>query len=684
MHPPASLPEQPQEPSALRPETLQHTPQGQPYSARYGDVYASRGGAAGQARAVFLQGCGLLERPAAWCDLRQFVVLEAGFGLGTNFLATWQAWRDDPQRPRRLHYVGIELHPLSAQDLLRECADPRLAELARQLAAQWPAALPGLHPVSLDSGRVQLLLAFGDIGELLPRLRLGADAVYLDGFAPARNPRMWSRDALRGLTGLCRPGARLATYSVARPVRDALGAAGWEWRKLPGYAGKAQRLQAWLPAPCASSRARPARGAPGSALVIGAGLAGAACAQALAGRGWQVRVLDEHGAAGATSALPAGLAHLRPAALDERLARLSRSGLDWLRLALPPHCGAALLCGDAVLMAAQQPRLAALHRHAQDWDARWLRLLEPAQAAAASGLADAPRAWWTAGSVVAAGALCRAWLRAEGIELHAGSRVHALRRDRAGGLWQAFDEQGALLAQAQVCVLACAAGGPQLLRASGLDAPGIPPLHLQAGRGFVVAADSLGALRGLRAGVMSGCYALPLPAAAVAAAGLDPERRWLFAGATYEHAGHPAWSQQQAWEHIGAGLRPWLGAELGSAGGWPEHPPCQALSFRGERAGAADRLPLVGDWPAGRDDTQRDLYLSLGMGSRGLLWSALAAQCIASEIEGEPAPLEDDLLQAVHPLRAALRRRAAPASGATPRPAPAPASRGIAPRDGGR
>ena len=93
----------------LQPERLARDASGAPYSERYGDVYASRAGALGQAQQVFIGGTGLPER---WRGREQFVVLETGFGLGTNFLATWQKWRDDGQRCQRLHFVSIERHPL--------------------------------------------------------------------------------------------------------------------------------------------------------------------------------------------------------------------------------------------------------------------------------------------------------------------------------------------------------------------------------------------------------------------------------------------------------------------------------------------------------------------------------------------------------------------------------------------
>src|SRR5439155_15702314 len=109
-----------------------------PFSERYGDVYGSRDGASGQARHVFLRGNDL---PARWQARDAFVIVETGFGLGINFLATWRAWRDDCARPRRLHFVSLEKHPVDAVTLMRH-ATGEFALLARELASTWPLPLP--------------------------------------------------------------------------------------------------------------------------------------------------------------------------------------------------------------------------------------------------------------------------------------------------------------------------------------------------------------------------------------------------------------------------------------------------------------------------------------------------------------------------------------------------------------
>ena len=133
---------------------------GVPYSTQYGDLYHSADDGAGQARHVFLQGCGL---PQAWANQPSFVILETGFGTGLNFLTTWAAWQADSARPSRLHFLSVEKHPFQLDDLARLHAQwQEFSELSGELLANWPMLTPGFHRIALDGGRVQLTLMRGE------------------------------------------------------------------------------------------------------------------------------------------------------------------------------------------------------------------------------------------------------------------------------------------------------------------------------------------------------------------------------------------------------------------------------------------------------------------------------------------------------------------------------------------
>lgn len=229
----------------IAPAKLSFTADGMPYSEIYGDVYHPASGGLGQARHVFLAGNGLPQRWQQGTPPRErFVIVETGFGLGLNFLATWQAWRDNPQRCDYLHFISVEKHPFAATDLATlHAAWPELAPLAAELRRQWPALVPGLHRLLLDQGRVVLDLIFGDARECLPQLTAQADAFYLDGFSPAKNPELWEAPLLGALSARAAPQATLATWSVANDVREALAANGWQLEKAQGFSGKREMLR---------------------------------------------------------------------------------------------------------------------------------------------------------------------------------------------------------------------------------------------------------------------------------------------------------------------------------------------------------------------------------------------------------------------------------------------------------
>lgn len=621
---------------------------GVPFSEVYGDVYASRDGALGQARHVFLAGNDL---PARWRGRSQFVILETGFGLGINFLATLEAWRHDAQRPRRLHFVSVELHPVRADQIVA-AAPEELQPAARELAAAWPLPLPGLHRLDFDGAAVTLTLALGDAGELLPQLAAGADAIYLDGFAPERNARMWAPPVLKAVARLARPGATLATYTAARPVREALAGAGFDVELRPGFGRKRHLLAARFAPRWRLRRHEPAAardGAAAAALVVGAGLAGAHCADALARRGWQVTVLESQPAAAqCASALPWGLLHPSVSRDDSLGARLMRAGFFTAcrRLeALPAPQRDALwrACGVA-----QQARSSAEARDWQalsaraDWPLEYARF-EPAEALAGR-LGQAPRrgGWWfERAGVVAAGAWCRALLAQDGIDLRCAQPVARIEHD--GRLWRALDAGATPLACAPVLVLANALDARRLVAARWL------PVQPVRGRISYLRAP---ALHALAAGLTGDGYLVHAPDGSIGV------------GASYETQTED--DGQLRLEAIHRGNLERLSRLLAA--------PVAARPigvFDGVRCVAPDRLPyagavadeagavaqaaaLRGAHPA--DLPRRPgLYACFALGSRGLALAALLAELVACQVEGEPWPLERALASTVDPGRRLLR-----------------------------
>jgi len=655
----------------LEPQALEFDSSGVLYCPRYGDAYASRDGALGQARHVFLAGNAL---PRRWAGRSQFVIVETGFGLGNNFLATWQAWRDDPQRPQRLHFVSLEKHPLLGRDLQAAGQSPAgspsdpLADLRSQLASRWPVLVPGLHRVEFEDGRLALTLALGDVLELVTQLQLGADAFYLDGFAPDRNPRMWEPRVFRALARLARPDATAATYTCARAVREALAGNGFDVQLQPGFGSKRQMLTARFAPRWRMRRQEPPQPYDGErhAIVVGAGLAGCCSAYALRRRGWRVTLLERASqVASGASGLPAGLLHPLLSADDNRASRLSRAGylfslalLQQLEQQLPlaartglwAQCGVFEQAGSA-----PQARAAGEQLARQAWPAEFAVFLEASQAAALLGLA--PRhggTWFARGAVVASAQWCRALLDASCLAAGPGAFAPAFgfaveEVQRSGNGWRVHDGQGQSH-EAPVLVLASAG---DLVRLLGLRHA---PLQHVGGRISLLQSP---ALAQLRAGISGEGYLIPplLGAAAV--------------GATYEQepSGPIDPAGPAAADNIGAHH-----ANLARLGQLLAQAPAPQVAgvFRGWRCVSQDRLPLCGALPDERailaaaqrhrgahlPDLPRSpgLYCLSALGSRGLSLAPLLGEHLACLINGEPAPIEVALSAAVDPARFLLRQ----------------------------
>lgn len=171
---------------------------------------------------------------------------ELGFGTGLNFLVTLEAWQA-AACPGRLRYLSLERYPMEPTDRARALAPyPALAALA----GPWLGALPattGRHTVR--HGAVSLVLVVADAREALPTLGTRADAWYLDGFAPARNPEMSEPALLAAVARHTAPGGTCATFTAAGQVRRDLAAAGFVVQRVPGYGAKRHMTRGTLPAP---------------------------------------------------------------------------------------------------------------------------------------------------------------------------------------------------------------------------------------------------------------------------------------------------------------------------------------------------------------------------------------------------------------------------------------------------
>ena len=199
-----------------------------PVSRRFNDPYFSLADGRREAIHVFLDGNDLPSRFRPG-----FHIAELGFGTGLNMLVALMAWRQAGLRGP-LRYTGFEAYPLDAADIeMALRAFPEVHAVAQPLVAALGA---GASQIELDDLTAHLV--YGDARETVPAWTGCADAWFLDGFAPARNPELWEPALLCAVARHTRPGGSCATFTAAGAVRRALAAAGFGVSRVPGFARK--------------------------------------------------------------------------------------------------------------------------------------------------------------------------------------------------------------------------------------------------------------------------------------------------------------------------------------------------------------------------------------------------------------------------------------------------------------
>ena len=587
------------------------------FSPQFDDVYASAAGTLAETRHVFLQGNGLPER---WRHSERFTIIETGFGAGLNFLATWQAWRETAPAHARLHYVSVEKHPFARESLGNIHARfPELAAISLELLARYPLLLPGFHRLHLERGRLTVTLLFGDAAVMLNRIDAGAHAFYLDGFSPARNPQMWSDAVFAELARLAAPGATVATYTVAGAVRHGLAEAGFAVEKRSGFAGKREMLAGRFAGVTRPHTLRTDK----RAVVIGAGLAGSTCAQRLAERGWSVEIVERHAApAQEASGTPAGL--VRPVfSLDWNThSRFTSAAFLYAvrHHAALVQAGSGLVqgTGGVLQLARDDIHFGKLQKILDQFSLppEFAQLKETRQATELAGAQVAgPGCWFPQATWMKPESICRANLEAAASRTRClyQSAVGALRR--SGEEWEILDASGAVMARAPVTILANAHGAGRFAQAAGLP--------LRAVRGQVSLLPEREG-RQLRIAVCRDGYLTPAQDGAHCLGASFNEDALEEAPRIEDHA-----DNLHRLEHMLPGFGAGLAAE--SLDG--------RVAFRGM---SFDRLPVLGELPSAPG-----LFACLALGSRGMTWGGLAAEIVASRIDGDPMPVERDLLAAV-------------------------------------
>ncbi len=675
--------EHPDRTHSLQPAHLSWQADGTPFSQRYGDVYFSSEDGLAESRHVFLQGNRLAERWAQLPKDAHFIIIECGFGTGLNFLGAWQLWKQVAPSGARLHYVSIEKHPLSGEELRIASAHwPELQALATVLVQHYPPALPGIHQLQPEPA-VSLTLGFGEIVDMLdgihdcdhPGLRdslgIRADALMLDGFAPAKNPDMWSHAVCERLASLSSPGTSFATFTAAGQVRRQLAAAGFRVDKVAGHGRKRDMLVGEFvgvaPRLAATRRASPAwHCAPGprfdskTAVVIGAGLAGCHTARALADSGWRVTVLEQDGGcARGASGNPAGILYTRLATGDSEAAAFSLEAyLYAARHYRAGFAGALLHAGrDGLLNGMLQlgfnpserrlmERIADRYKDVGDL----VQYLDAAQASELAGIPlEHPALFFPDSGWLAPRKICSRLLAHPAIEFAHSRRVLALQPAAQG--WEVQCGDGSALVAA-ACVVAAGIDSKQFRELETLPTSGV---------GGQISFLPRAATRPRLALCHSG-YVAPTDAGG------------LCFGATFRINDAGSQLRNSDHQHNLQQLRENIPSLLAGASG--RESVLQGLRGRaGVRCTTPDRLPIVGPVPNMDSLLERfrplatnakasinqageylpGLYVNTGHGSRGLATTPIAAACIAALANRSPRPLHWRQMRAISPSRFAIR-----------------------------
>jgi tRNA 5-methylaminomethyl-2-thiouridine biosynthesis bifunctional protein len=638
---------------------------GQPHSRAYDDVYFSNSLGLSEPRYVFLDNNDLPARFAALTAGGKLVIGETGFGTGLNFLCAWELFARTAPAGAQLHFVSVEKYPLSHADLQRALALwPELQPFAEQLLEQYVAIHAGFQRLLFDGGQVVLTLLIGDVMELLPQLDAEIDAWFLDGFAPAKNPEMWSPELFNQLARLSTPRTTLGTFTTKGDVRRALKAVGFKLKRVPGLGHKWEVLKGHFiglpdappPSPDKAWYARPTPlDGPRTALVIGAGLAGCASAASLAARGWQVTLLERHGAiAQEGSGNPQGVLYLKLSAHGTSLSRLIVAGFGHTRRQIQrlqrgqdwDACGVLQLAFDAD-EAGRQAKLAAA------FPADLLQALDQAQAEQQAGVALASGGlFYPQGGWVHPPALCQVLAAHANITLQLHQQAVALHHEQ--GQWQAWDGEQ-LLASASVVVLAGAADVRHFAATAELP--------LKRIRGQITRVPETAASSALRTVVCAEGYVAPAR---------NGEHTL---GASFDF--HSADLSVKASEHTSnLQLLQEISSDLAERLNAAELPVTELEGRAAFRCTSPDYLPIVGPvadaaafadaYGVLRKDARQTpntpcpwlpgLYVNSGHGSRGLITAPLAAELLAAWLDNEPLPLPRDVAEACHPNRFALRK----------------------------
>ena len=226
--------------------------QGTPFSIVFDDMYFCAVNGYEDALYIFCGGNRLEDRFKKLDPMLNgvFTIVETGFGTGLIFCVAWKLWKAHAPASWKLNFLSVEKYPLQPSELYRALGVwPIVKSEADQLVTYYKVPSSKIAVFDLDEGLVRLTVVFEDIVLGLKTMAQegfalsGADALFLDGFSPAKNPEMWTESVFEALARLSGPQTSLATFTVAGWVRRGLEAQGFKTQKVAGYGCKNEMLE---------------------------------------------------------------------------------------------------------------------------------------------------------------------------------------------------------------------------------------------------------------------------------------------------------------------------------------------------------------------------------------------------------------------------------------------------------
>jgi tRNA 5-methylaminomethyl-2-thiouridine biosynthesis bifunctional protein len=626
---------------------------GQPYSELFDDIYYSSNeneSVSGESEFnhVFFKHNGLPER---WKKSSNFVIAELGFGSGLNCILTIREWLKHVSacnKNKCLHYIAIEKHPLSPQaitELISQYAE--LKKYCDELIENYPPAVEATHSRRLFNNRVVIHFKFMDVFEALKDENLSIDAWYLDGFSPEKNPAMWSEKLFARIAQNSHIGSTCSTYTSAGFVKRNLQSAGFTVNKVSGYGKKREMLVAELSNKLAAplkykdkpwfKPPLPVSGSVTTATIIGAGIAGLSLAYILVQRGWSVTIVEKHGeVAKETSANPAAIVYPRLSVdndVDSKFYTAAYCYVLYTLKKLQKNHQQQFWFDDGLLQLMDNKRITAIIKKFQ-FNAEYVSIVDELNS-------GQDYVNYSSAGVVLPGILC------DVLKTECGKKLDIINAEITdinydGQKWQCLSNSQ-VINEAEILIIANGTEVNELGLSLDLPVEGI--------RGQIVILKANSASQQIKKTLNADVHITPA---------INGKH---YLGATYTRkSGELDIDQNDTMKLLESlnTIYPELFKEEDVCGAWA-----------GLRTVAKDRKPIVGavadehffskeyaDICNGNTTKiyqpahyLKGLYISAAHGSRGFTSSFLSAEIIASLIEGEPVPVNKNIMDYLSPSR---------------------------------